>query len=117
MAREETVDRLNWAVHISLLGGLLISAVLLVLGATRVLVSHEAPAEKRPAAVDSIFWRAVQGDGVAILDLGILILMLTPVSRVVVLTLGWLARRDWRFGLIALCVLALLVTSLILGTG
>ena len=117
MTRHETVDRLAWAVHISLLAGLLISAALLVLGATLALISHESHPENRPVSVAVIVSRATSGDGVAILDVGILILMLTPVSRVVVLVVGWLIGRQWRFGIIALCVLALLVTSLILGTG
>lgn len=117
MARPETSQRLDWAVHISLLGGLLLSASLLVLGAARVLASHQPHAETRPEGAVIIFTKAARGDGVAILDLGVLILMLTPVLRVVVLAVGWLASREWRFGLIALTVLALLVTSILLGTG
>jgi uncharacterized membrane protein len=117
MAREETVDRLSRAVHLSLLGGLLISAALLVLGATLALTRQESHPEKGPVSVATIISKAASGDGVAILGVGILILMLTPVSRVVVLAIGWLIGRQWRFGVIALCVLALLLTSLILGTG
>ena len=61
--------------------------------------------------------KAAKGDGTAILQLGLLVLMLTPVARVVVLAVGWLVDREWRFALVALFVFALLMTSLILGTG
>jgi uncharacterized membrane protein len=117
MARQEPVDRLSWTVHISLLGGLLISAALLVLGATLVLMAHQSRSETRPLQVAVLFSRAVSGDGVAILDVGILILMLTPVLRVIVLAVGWLIDRQWRFAIVALIVFALLTTSLLLGTG
>jgi uncharacterized membrane protein len=117
MLRQSPPARLSWAVHISLLSGLLISAGLLILGATRILTLHESRAEQQPAGVVSILANAKAGDGVAILNLGLLILMLTPVLRVAVLAVGWLIDREWRFGVIAVCVFALLMTSLILGTG
>ncbi len=111
------IDRLNRAVHLSLLSGLSIGAALLVLGATLALTRQESHPENGPVSVAAIISRATGGDGIAILDAGILILMLTPVSRVIVLAIGWLIERQWRLGIIALCVLALLLTSLILGTG
>jgi uncharacterized membrane protein len=43
--------------------------------------------------------------------------MLTPILRVLVLAIGWLLEKEWRFAAIALCVLALLATSVVLGTG
>lgn len=46
------------------------------------------------------------------LRLGTLLLMLTPVTRVVVVTVGMFARRDWAFGLISLWVLGVLATSM-----
>jgi len=46
------------------------------------------------------------------LRLGTILLMLTPVARVVVVTVGMLARRDWAFGLISLWVLGVLATSM-----
>ena len=46
------------------------------------------------------------------LRLGIVLLMLTPVARVVILTVGLLLRRDWRFGLTSLVVLLILASGL-----
>lgn len=46
---------------------------------------------------------------------GILLLMLTPVARLVVLALGLLQARDWLFATLALGILGVLVSSIVLG--
>lgn len=46
---------------------------------------------------------------------GILLLMFTPVARVVVLTLGLLYQRDWIFAGISFFVLAVLASGIWLG--
>ncbi len=117
MAPRTLNERLGWAVHVSLLTGLAFSGTLLILGATLSLASHDVRSEQRPPGVGTIASQAMQGNGSAILDLGILILMLTPILRVLVLAIGWLLAKEWRFAAIALCVLALLATSVVLGTG
>jgi uncharacterized membrane protein len=43
---------------------------------------------------------------------GTILLMSTPVARVVVVTIGMFAKRDWVFGLVSLWVLAVLATSI-----
>jgi hypothetical protein len=43
---------------------------------------------------------------------GIVLLMLTPVARVFVLTLGLLAEGDWGFGLVSFFVLAVLTLGI-----
>jgi uncharacterized membrane protein len=48
----------------------------------------------------------------ALLHWGILLLMLTPVARVVVVTAALFVERDWLFGLVSLWILAVLVSSL-----
>ena len=42
---------------------------------------------------------------------GIVILMFTPVARVVLVTVGLLKQRDWLFGLISAFVLGVLASS------
>jgi uncharacterized membrane protein len=49
------------------------------------------------------------------LRLGILILMATPVARVIVLTIGLLRERDLLFGLLSLGILGVLGLSMFLG--
>jgi uncharacterized membrane protein len=49
-----------------------------------------------------------------VLRAGIVLLMLTPVVRVAVLTLGLFRDGDRRFGFVSLAVLAVLVASIVL---
>jgi uncharacterized membrane protein len=86
-----TPVRLDRAVEVTLTTGLAVSATLLVLG----LVLGRA---------DVLRW-------------GMLLLMLTPVARVVVVTVGFLWRRDFLFGLVSLWILAILTMSLSVGLG
>jgi uncharacterized membrane protein len=48
-----------------------------------------------------------------LLRAGVLLLMLTPVVRVLVLTLGLFREGDLRFGLVSLAVLAILVAGMV----
>jgi uncharacterized membrane protein len=51
-------------------------------------------------------------DQTPLLKWGIVVLMLTPVARVVVVTLGLALERDWAFALISLWILGVLASSL-----
>ena len=53
----------------------------------------------------------------ALLKWGILILMSTPVARVVVVTVGLLREKDWLFAAVSLWILAVLGSSLYLASG
>lgn len=44
---------------------------------------------------------------------GIVFLMLTPVTRVVTLTLGLMLQRDWAFVLVSLWVLGVMLSSIL----
>lgn len=77
---------LELVIELTLSGGLLVSAVLLIGG----LALPSAPA----------------------LQWGLLILMLTPVARVVILTFGLFQQRDFAFGMVSLVILAVLGSSL-----
>lgn len=48
-----------------------------------------------------------------LLRIGVVLLMLTPVVRVLVLTLGLFREGDLRFGFVSLAVLAILVTGIV----
>jgi hypothetical protein len=79
-------DRLDRAVEIVLTGGLAVGAFLLLTG---------------------LF---VGSPG--LLRGGIVAFMLTPVARVVVVTIGMFARRDVVFGFVSLWILVVLATSI-----
>ena len=52
-----------------------------------------------------------------LLKWGILILMATPVARVVVVTVGLLRERDWLFAAVSLWILAVLASSVYFASG
>ena len=49
----------------------------------------------------------------ALLTVGLLVLLLTPVARVAVSVVGYLGERDWWFVLYTSIVLALLIASFV----
>lgn len=53
----------------------------------------------------------------SLLRYGILILMITPVGRVVVVTIGLFAQRDWIFAAISLWILLVIVSSMFVSHG
>jgi uncharacterized membrane protein len=58
----------------------------------------------------------VRGEG-STLHAGIVLLILTPVARVLAVTVGFLHARDWAFAALSLAVLGVLASSAWLGLG
>jgi uncharacterized membrane protein len=108
--------QLEHQVHRTLLGGLVASAVLLVAGTIAMLVQGNATADPLQPLGD-LLRRAMHLNGPALTTLGLLVLMITPILRVVVLLAGWAMQRDWVFASVAVTVLILLIVSLSLGVG
>jgi uncharacterized membrane protein len=81
-----TTSALDRTIEVVLMGGLAVSAALLVGGLAL--------------------------DREALLRWGILVLMATPVARVVVVTIGMLRERDWLFAAISLWILSVLGSSI-----
>ena len=104
-------------VQVSLLAGLLLGGLLMAAGLAAALVLEQPRPEGEPPAIRDLLDRAVRGDGVGLMNLGMLALMATPVLRVAVLALGWGMERRWRFLAVALAVLGQLGVSLALGIG
>lgn len=104
----------HW-VHYSLLSGLVVSGLLLGLGLVLVFVEHLPRPIQVPQAGFELLRHAMHGEGIAILNLGLLILILTPGLRVAVLVVRWSLDGDWRFAAVALFVLVLLCFSMGLG--
>jgi uncharacterized membrane protein len=82
------LGRLERSVEVALMAGLSVSACLLV-------------------------WGLLTGSG-GTLRAGIVLLMWTPVVRVVLMTAGMAVRREWLFALISLWVLGVLGSSVLL---
>lgn len=81
-----TTLRLEKAIEIALSGGVLVSGTLLLAG--------------------------LASGNQALLRWGVVLLMLTPVARVLVLTVGLLHERDFVFGAISLWILAVLASGI-----
>lgn len=111
---DSTSHQLEHGVHRVLLGGVAVSAALLIAGLTITL----ATGREQIARHDSL-WALVNAaarfDGPALTVLGLLALMMTPILRVIVLAIGWSLARDWRFAAVALVVLGTLAVSMTLG--
>lgn len=115
--REAAPGALARAVHWTLLLGLVASALLMIFGLIFAVAKDEPRPEALTTDVPELLRMAVDGSGVAWMELGIFGLMFTPGLRVIVLAIGWAIERDWRMAAIALVVLALLAVGLRLGVG
>ena len=116
-ANDRTSHRIEHWVHLSLLAGLVLSGLLLSGGLTAAWLGGQPQDGEYPQPLASIVAGALRGRGEALMTLGVLALMATPIVRVGVLAVGWLIEGDWRFAAVAAAVLTLLGVSLSLGMG
>ncbi len=72
---------------------------------------HAEPANLR--SLSGIVHGAAAGQSMAIMQFGLLLLIATPVARVVFSAFGFLQERDYRYVVITLIVLAVLLYSLL----
>jgi len=117
LANHPESHRLERWVHKTLLAGLIVSALLLATGLTLAFSRDQPRPEGRPPSSASLIRGAFEGDGAAMLYLGLLALMATPVLRVVALALGWGLEGERRFSAVALAVLGMLALGLVIGVG
>jgi uncharacterized membrane protein len=109
--KERQIDHL---IHYTLLAGVSTSAILLILGLLIMLV-RDTPRPEVAPPLSEILRQAFMANGVDLLYLGLLLLMITPVARVMMLVYGYARIGWWRFALISLLVVVLLSIGLALG--
>jgi uncharacterized membrane protein len=101
--------------------GVLVSAAVVLCGGTLYLFRqgsqlpaygafHGEPADL--GSVTAIVGDAVHGSGRGMIQLGVLLLIATPVARVAFSVVGFIRERDWLCSAIATAVLILLMTAL-----
>jgi len=108
--------------------GVVISAIFIVSGMTVSLVHHPDylsdagtlsrltdPGAAFPHTMRDLAVELGQARGRAIMTVGLLVLIATPVMRVAVSILAFAADRDWRFVAITISVLAILLVSFLIG--
>ena len=108
---------LERSVHRTLLSGMVVSGLVMGLGLLIALSQDVRDPDGPPPPLRDLFRSALRGDGVALIDLGLLVLIATPALRVVALGVGWLLEGERRFALVAAAVLALLALGMTLGLG
>lgn len=107
---------LNDVVHGVLLFGLSVSTLLMLLGLALDLFRHRDVPTAVPGFVD-VFRRVMELRPSGFLALGLLVLVATPILRVIGSVFAFLYERDWRFAGITFLVLVVVSLSLLLGHG
>jgi len=113
-------DGLDRVVGIVLRTGVTLAAAIVLIGGVAWLASHNRVVPDRhkfhPAGRFHELGGIVQGvltlEPLYVIQLGLLILIATPVIRVLVCAIGFGAERDWTYALISTIVLALLAFSI-----
>lgn len=108
--------RIDALVHLVLLAGGALAGLLLLAAIVAALAEHRGLPQVPERLSDVL--RAVRHlEPAGLASLGLVILILTPVARVVgsVVAFAWM--KDWRFTLITLLVLTLMGLSLYFGQG
>lgn len=107
---------LNEVVHHVLIFGLALSTVLIVIGLGLDLVDHRQVPTNVPGFLEALHRTAALRPS-GFLTLGLLVLVATPILRVIGSTLAFLYERDWRYAAITFFVLVVVSLSLLLGQG
>ncbi|NTU83227.1 MAG: DUF1634 domain-containing protein [Chloroflexales bacterium] len=107
---------LDGVVHRVLILGLVLSSALMLAGIGLELARGTALPEA-VAGLGQVLPRVLSLRPSGFLTLGLLVLIATPILRVVGSVIAFLAERDWRFAGITGLVLLVMVVSIVLGKG
>ncbi|HXN52144.1 MAG TPA: DUF1634 domain-containing protein [Candidatus Acidoferrum sp.] len=123
---EKTEQRMDEIMSRLLRTGVILAAVFVLAGGVVYLARHPTPVtnyrvfQEEPEklrTVSGIFHEALALHGRGLIQLGLLILIATPIARVAFSVVAFLYQRDWTYVLVTLIVLGLLVYSLLGGAG
>lgn len=109
------MSRASNRTSLTLLAGVITSFAFLTLALTVDMISAERASNVVPAQVRHILADALQGDPGALAHIGILVLLATPLARVIVLVTEFTRARDRAFTAISIGVLLLLGASIAIG--
>ena len=106
--------RFDESLHKLLLIGLYLSVALILFGLGLALFTHQnVPETVFP--LRSLFTGLLSLNAGSYLSLGLLVLIATPIIRVITSFISFLVEKDWRFAAITLVVLATVLVSIFLG--
>ena len=112
MQKQETEEKAQTAIAAVLRYGSLLSALVMAAGVGLVLLRGGVTALSSKSSVGALLGRVLMLDPMGITELGILLLLLTPVFRVVVAVVAFAAERDSKYVLISLGVLLVMLSSI-----
>jgi uncharacterized membrane protein len=112
--KQEEQKSLDESLHKLLIIGLALSVALILTGLVLSLINHQSlPGGVLPFG--SIFPSVVALEASGFISLGLLVLIATPIIRVILSFISFLVERDWRFAGITLVVLIAVLVSILLG--
>lgn len=119
--RPRLMRQAELAISFVLRGGVVLSAGIVALGSAvfyaRSLVGGYSARAGFPHSPGAVVAGLLAGDPLAIIMLGLLVLLLTPVLRIIVSIVTFSLERDWLYTAITTLVLLILIVSFLLGLG
>jgi uncharacterized membrane protein len=101
-------ERMNRTMYLVLVTGMVLSFSIMVIG---LLMYAASPTEGGALPLDKIFDGIVHGNSIAVIDLGIVILIATPLVRIIAAGITFGLEKDYRFVGIAVFVLAMIILA------
>jgi uncharacterized membrane protein len=99
-------ERMNRTMYLVLVTGMVLSFSFMLIG---LAIYAVAPAEGTTLPLDKILDGIVHGSPIAFLDLGIVLLIATPMVRIVAAGVTFGIEKDYRFAGIAIFVMAMIL--------
>jgi uncharacterized membrane protein len=115
-------ERLEQVVGIVLRTGVMLAAALVLIGGIAFVASHPQvapdhrkfhPEPSQLASIGGVLHGAMTFDPLYIIQLGLLVLIATPIVRVMACAAGFALERDWTYTLVSLIVLTSLIVSIV----
>lgn len=119
---EQSDQRMDLIMSRLLRTGVILSAMLVLAGGALFLLRHSTPVTdyrhfqgepQELRTVTGIFQQAATLRGRGLIQFGLLLLIATPIARVIFSVFVFLYERDWTFVLLTLAVLSILFYSLL----
>lgn len=121
--RQRLIRQAELVISYVLRGGVLVSAAIILAGVIAFYRDYLTTPERAPSVtafphtLPDVAAGLAHGDPLAIIALGLLVLLITPVVRVAVSIIAFALERDWRYVAITALVLLILLVSFGLGRG
>ena len=121
MRTTQTDKHMDELMGLLLRTGVLLAACIVLVGGVIYLAGHPFPSDyrvfrgepERLRVISGILSEAIAFHARGLIQLGLLVLILTPIGRVIFSVFAFVYQRDWMYVVFTLIVLVLLLTSLL----